>query len=146
MLAFLSDFCTIMTLLLLSVSSRQRGTLADLIIGAACSMSGHVTSCVEATCAEKHITAYYNLINRGNIDTESLFSAIVKCFINACSRLKLEHVCLIIDDTIQPRSSEKAPCVQKLTQIRDGGGALPWWPRGCRDDEKMHLDSKKYIF
>ncbi|MDR1856403.1 MAG: hypothetical protein LBR22_04495 [Desulfovibrio sp.] len=36
-----------------------------------------------------------------------------------------------------------AMCPKSVTGV---GPSLPWWPRGCRDDEKMHLDSKKYIF
>ncbi|MDR1857349.1 MAG: ATP-binding protein [Desulfovibrio sp.] len=47
---------------------------------------------------------------------------------------------------IQKAPRSKLPVYINPKSVTGVGPSLPWWPRGCRDDEKMHLDSKKYIF
>jgi hypothetical protein len=96
-------------LVVFSVDSNQRDTFTDLLCGALCGRGGHITSCIDATGTTRQFTTFYNMIYRKKINNECILSAILNCFLFACSYLKLDVIRLVVDDTAVPRYSTKAP-------------------------------------
>src|SRR3954462_14888660 len=91
--------------IVLSVPEAARTTIAELIIGALLAGGGHVTQAFLALTPRLGWQAYHWMIERGRFRLLGLITAL--CGIN---RREVAGRCFaIIDDTLAPRSSAKAP-------------------------------------
>ena len=70
------------------------------------SHEGWVTRAISAIARGRHWTTYYKLLERGNVRTIRLARALFEVVNSA---LPTETLNLVIDDTLIPRQSEKAP-------------------------------------
>lgn len=94
------------TALLVAVPLRSRATFIELFCGCMLSTQGWVTSAISAIGRTKHWTTYYKLLERGSIKTQALAVALFHLYQQACPGTILT---LVLDDTLIPRQSERAP-------------------------------------
>lgn len=94
------------THLLTAVPIRSRATFVELLCGCLVSPEGWVTRAISAIVRGRHWTTYYKLLERGNVQTLRLARALFEVVSNT---LPTETINLVIDDTLVPRQSEKAP-------------------------------------
>ena len=94
------------THLLTAVPMRSRATFVELLCGCLISPEGWVTRAISAITRGCHWTAYYKLMERGSVRTLRLARALFEMVIDA---LPMETLNMVIDDTLIPRQSEKAP-------------------------------------
>lgn len=94
------------THLLIAVPIRSRATFVELLCGCMISPEGWVTRAISAIARGRHWTTYYKLLQRGNVRTIRLARALFEVVNRA---LPTETLNLVIDDTLVPRQSEKAP-------------------------------------
>lgn len=92
--------------LLTAVPMRSRATFVELLCGCLISPEGWVTRAISALVRGRHWTTYYKLLERGSVRTLRLARALFEVVNNA---LPTEALSLVIDDTLIPRQSEKAP-------------------------------------
>jgi len=100
---FLSSW---ITHLLTAVPLRARATFVELLCGCLISPEGWVTRAISAITRGRHWTTYYKLLERGSVRTLRLARALFEVVNDA---LPMETLNLVIDDTLIPRQSEKAP-------------------------------------
>ncbi|MFJ1257388.1 transposase [Cupriavidus sp. CuC1] len=93
-------------LLLLAVPIRSRGSFVELLCGCMVSPEGWVTRAISAIARRRHWTTYYKLLGRGSLRTVRLAR---RLFMLVLVVLPCDVLTLVIDDTLVPRSSEKAP-------------------------------------
>ena len=94
------------THLLTAVPLRARATFVELLCGCLISPEGWVTRAISAITRGRHWTTYYKLLERGSVRTLRLARALFEVVNDA---LPMETLNLVIDDTLIPRQSEKAP-------------------------------------
>ena len=94
------------THLLSAVPLRARATFVELLCGCLISPEGWVTRAISAITRVRHWTTYYKLLERGSVRTPRLARALFELVNDA---LPMETLNLVIDDTLIPRQSEKAP-------------------------------------
>ena len=94
------------THLLTAVPIRSRATFVELLCGCMISPEGWVTQAISAIARGRHWTTYYKLLERGNVRTLQLSRALFEVVNSA---LPTETLNLVIDDTLVPRQSKKAP-------------------------------------
>ena len=94
------------THLLTAVPIRSRATFVELLCGCLVSPEGWVTRAISAVARGRHWTTYYKLLERGNVQTLRLARTLFEIVSNA---LPTETINLVIDDTLVPRQSQKAP-------------------------------------
>ncbi len=94
------------THLLTAVPLRARATFIELLCGCLISPEGWVTRAISAITRGRHWTTYYKLLERGSVRTLRLARALFEVVNDA---LPMETLNLVIDDTLIPRQSEKAP-------------------------------------
>ena len=94
------------THLLTAVPLRARATFVELLCGCLISPEGWVTRAISAITRGRHWTTYYKLLERGSVRTLRLARALFEVVNDA---LPMETLNLVIDDTLVPRQSEKAP-------------------------------------
>lgn len=94
------------THLLTAVPFRSRATFVELLCGCLISPEGWVTRAISAIVRGRHWTTYYKLLERGSVRTLRLARALFEVVNNA---LPAQTLNLVIDDTLVPRQSEKAP-------------------------------------
>jgi hypothetical protein len=126
--------------IVLSLPEAARATVAELMIGALLAGGGHVTQAFLALTPRLGWQAYHGMIERGRFRRLGLVAA--RC---AILRREVAGRCFaILDDTLAPRSSARAPGaavrgqdqpagVPALPVLRHavGGGSLPR-PAACR--------------
>jgi hypothetical protein len=107
---------TLLTTLISSCSTRLAYALADLFVAALGPTNGHMTECLERINPKYTSRNYYNMIHRESINIVDVAKASVKNFAIAIKDLLQENlIILVVDDTIVPRSSLKAPNVMEVT-------------------------------
>jgi hypothetical protein len=88
------------------VPPKSKLTLMELIVGAMVSASGHVTEAILAIKTDFNWTTYYKMIETGKFRwvtiTKNLTLLLTEIFSS-------HRIILAVDDTLVPRSSEKAP-------------------------------------
>lgn len=94
------------THLLTAVPLRARATFVELLCGCLISPEGWVIRAISAITRGRHWTTYYKLLERGSVRTLRLARALFEVVNDA---LPMETLNLVIDDTLIPRQSEKAP-------------------------------------
>lgn len=94
------------THLLTAVPIRSRATFVELLCGCMISPEGWVTRAISAIARGRHWTTYYKLLERGKVRTIRLARALFEVVNSA---LPMETLNLVVDDTLIPRQSEKAP-------------------------------------
>jgi hypothetical protein len=94
------------THLLTAVPLRARATFVELLCGCLISPEGWVTRAISAITRGRHWTTYYKLLERGSVRTLRLARALFEVVNDA---LPMETLNLVVDDTLIPRQSEKAP-------------------------------------
>lgn len=94
------------THLLSAVPLRARATFVELLCGCLISPEGWVTRAISAITRGRHWTTYYKLLERGSVRTLRLARALFEVVNDA---LPMETLNLVVDDTLIPRQSEKAP-------------------------------------
>jgi hypothetical protein len=94
------------THLLTAVPPRSRATFVELLCGCLISPEGWVTRAITAITRRKHWTTYYKLMERGSLRTLRIAHALFEVVNQA---LPMETLNLVIDDTLIPRQSVKAP-------------------------------------
>jgi hypothetical protein len=94
------------TALLIAVPLRSRATFAELFCGCLLSKEGWVTHAISAIHRTQHWTTYYKLLERGSIKTQALAIALFRLIQQVFPETILT---LVIDDTLVPRQSKKAP-------------------------------------
>ena len=94
------------THLLTAVPLCARATFVELLCGCLISPEGWVTRAISAITRGRHWTTYYKLLERGSVRTLRLARALFEVVNDA---LPMETLNLVIDDTLIPRQSEKAP-------------------------------------
>ena len=94
------------THLLTAVPLRARATFVELLCGCLISPEGWVTRAISAITRGRHWTTYYKLLERGSVRTLRLARTLFEVVNDA---LPMETLNLVIDDTLIPRQSEKAP-------------------------------------
>jgi len=94
------------THLLTAVPLRARATFVELLRGCLISPEGWVTRAISAITRGRHWTTCYKLLERGSVRTLRLARALFEVVNDA---LPMETLNLVIDDTLVPRQSEKAP-------------------------------------
>ncbi|HEX5637484.1 MAG TPA: transposase [Gammaproteobacteria bacterium] len=92
--------------MLTAVPLRARATFVELLCGCLISPEGWVTRAISAITRGRHWTTYYKLLERGSVRTLRLARALFEVVNDA---LPMETLNLVIDDTLIPRQSEKAP-------------------------------------
>ena len=95
--------------MLTAVPLRARATFVELLCGCLISPEGWVTRAISAITRGRHWTTYYKLLERGSVRTLRLARALFEVVNDA---LPMETLNLVIDDTLIPRQSEKAPGTQ----------------------------------
>ena len=104
------------THLLTAVPLRSRATFAELLCGCLISPEGWVTRAISAIIRDRHWTTYYKLLERGSVRTLRLARALFGVINDA---LPMETLNLVIDDTLIPRQSGKAPgCIIRHDHAR----------------------------
>ena len=104
------------THLLTAVPMRSRATFVELLCGCLISPEGWVTRAISAIIRDRHWTTYYKLLERGSVRTLRLARALYEVINDA---LPMETLNLVIDDTLIPRQSEKAPgCIIRHDHAR----------------------------
>jgi DDE superfamily endonuclease len=91
--------------IVLAVPEAARTTIAELIIGALLAGGGHVTQAFLALTPRLGWQAYHWMIERGRFRLLGLITALCRIIRRAVAG----RCCAIIDDTLAPRSSAKAP-------------------------------------
>jgi hypothetical protein len=94
------------THLLTAVPLRARATFVELLYGCLISPEGWVTRAISPITRGRHWTTYYKLLERGSVRTLRLARALFEVVNDA---LPMETLNLVVDDTLIPRQSEKAP-------------------------------------
>lgn len=94
------------THLLTAVPLRARATFVELLCGCLISPEGWVTRAISAITRGRHWTTYYKLLERGSVRTLRLARVLFEVVNDA---LPMETLNLVVDDTLIPRQSEKAP-------------------------------------
>lgn len=92
--------------LLLAVPIRSRASFVELLCGCMVSPEGWVTRAISTIARRRHWTTYYKLLGRGSLRTVRLAR---RLFMLVLAVLPCDVLTLVIDDTLVPRSSEKAP-------------------------------------
>jgi hypothetical protein len=92
--------------LLAAVPPRSRATFVELLCGCLVSHEGWVTRAIGAITRRKHWTTYYKLLERGHVRTLRLARSLFEL---VCNVLPMDIINLVIDDTLIPRQSVKAP-------------------------------------
>src|SRR3712207_4971460 len=91
--------------IVLSIPEAARATVAELIVGAMLAGGGHVTRAFLALTPRLGWQAYHWMIERGRFRLLGLITALCRII-----RREVRGRCFaIIDDTLAPRSSTKAP-------------------------------------
>ena len=88
-----------------SLPPKSKPTLIELIIGAMISASGHVTEAILAINSDFNRTTYYKMIEYGKFR----WTDIVKNLTLLLSEIFSGRIVLAVDDTLVPRTSQKAP-------------------------------------
>jgi hypothetical protein len=102
----LSLFAEWVTILLQAVPVKLRPTLLELLLGCIIARSGHITNALLAIVPRRTWTAYYKAIEYGVFSWLALAR---QWTILLCNVLLPEEILLAIDDTVNFRSSKKAP-------------------------------------
>lgn len=92
--------------LLTAVPPRSRATFVELLCGCLVSYEGWVTRAIGAITRRKHWTTYCKLLERGQVRTLRLAHSLFEL---VCKVLPMNIINLVIDDTLIPRQSLKAP-------------------------------------
>jgi DDE superfamily endonuclease len=94
--------------LLTAIPPRSRRTFAELLCACLVSPTGWMTQAISAITRECHWTTYYKLIERANWNLSTVSTRLVQLLLQVCPQ---RVVTLIIDDTLVPRTSTRAPGV-----------------------------------
>ena len=94
------------THLLTAVPIRSRATFVELLCGCLISPEGWVTRAISAIVRGRHWTTYYKLLERDSVRILPLARALFEVVDSA---LPAQTLNLVIDDTLIPRQSKKAP-------------------------------------